>query len=461
MRIRFMGGADTVTGSQHIIEANGHRVLRDCGLYQGKRKLAKQINGELPFQADTIDAMILSHAHIDHCGNIPSLAKAGYAAPIHTTTATMALCDIMLRDAAKIQEQDAEYLNQKTSRKGYPPVEPLYTTADAEAALTLFKGHHYHDTFEVMPGIETHSLEAGHILGAELTVVTVRENGATHRIGFALDLGRYNLPLIRDPEPMGEVDVLVMESTYGDRYHGDIAEADSRLKDVIKRTYARGGKVIIPSFALERAQEILYHLASLRNDGDMPRMPVYLDSPMATAVTRVFSSKKDYLDEEFHELREATGRILTSDWIHFVSSVKESKELTASDKPAIVIAASGMCEHGRILHHLKRGIEDPRTSIAIVGYQAEHTLGRRLVEKQKEVRIFGDTFERRAEVHVLNSFSAHADRNDLLAYARQVKAGKTFLVHGETRSRKALAEALTEEGLGEVHLPKRGDVFEL
>ena len=212
--------------------------------------------------------MILSHAHIDHCGNLPSLVKAGYAGPIHATTATVALCDIMLRDAAKIQEQDADYLNQKTSRKGYPPVEPLYTTADAEAALTLFKGHHYHDTVEVVPGIETHALEAGHILGAALTVVTVRENGSTRRIGFAVDLGRHDLPLIRDPEPMGEVDVLVMESTYGDRYHDDIDEADNRLGEVIRRTYDRGGKVLIPSFALERAQEILYHLASLRNDGD-------------------------------------------------------------------------------------------------------------------------------------------------------------------------------------------------
>jgi metallo-beta-lactamase family protein len=456
-----MGGADTVTGSQHIVEANGHRVLRDCGLYQGKRKLAKKINSELPFDAGTIDSMVLSHAHIDHCGNIPSLTKAGYEGPIHTTTATAALCEIMLRDAAKIQEQDAAYLNQKTSRKGYPPVEPLYTTEDAEAALTLFKGHHYHDTFEVMPGIETHSVEAGHILGAELTVMTVRENGTTRRIGFAVDLGRHNLPLIRDPEPMGEVDVLVMESTYGNRYHDNIAEADSRLGDVIKRTYQRGGKVIIPSFALERAQEILFHLATLRNEGNLPNVPVYVDSPMATAVTQVFSKKKDYLDKEFHELRESMGRILSSDWIHFVSSVKESKELTASRKPVIVIAASGMCEHGRILHHLKDAIGDERNSIAIVGYQAEHTLGRRLVEQQKEVRIFGDTFERKAEVEVLNAFSAHADRNDLLAYARQVKAARTFLVHGEQESREALAAALAEEGLGEVHLPKRGDVFEL
>lgn len=460
MDLRFLGGADTVTGSQHMMVVGGRRVLRDCGLYQGRRKTARIINRELPFDATALDALVLSHAHIDHSGNIPSMTRDGYEGPIHASTATATLCEVMLMDAAKIQEQDAEYLNQKTSRKGYPPVEPLYTSEDAEKALTLFTGHHYHDTLELVPGVTMDSLEAGHILGAELSVFTLEENGRRSRVGFALDLGRHNLPIIRDPETMENVDVLVLESTYGNRFHGDIADAAGQLQTVVERTHERGGRVLIPSFALERTQEILFHLASLRSEGRLPKMPVYVDSPMATAVTRIFARNPAYMDDEFAALRE-TGRVFEADWIHFVASVKESKELTASRAPCIIISASGMCEHGRILHHLKADVSDARNTIVIVGYQAEHTLGRRLVEKQEEVRIFGDTFERKADVVVLNAFSAHADRNDLLAYVRKVRPGRTVLVHGETKPREALAETLRDEGLGDVFLPARGDSITL
>ena len=460
MKLRFLGGADTVTGSQHMLEVNGRRLLRDCGLFQGQRKLAFELNRELLFDPRALDAMVLSHAHIDHCGNIPSLARAGYAGPIHATTATMRLCNVMLMDAAHIQEQDAEYLNQKTSRKGLDPVEPLYTTEDAIAALRLFTGHHYHDILEPVPGAAMRSFEAGHILGAELSLFELREDGRSVRVGFAVDLGRHDLPLIRDPEVMEPVDVLVMESTYGNRYHANVAEADDKLAAILRETAERGGKVLIPSFALERTQEVLYHLASIYRENRAPRLPVYVDSPMATAVTHVFARSKNYLDEEFEALSRV-GQVFRAKWVHFVSSVKESKELTASTAPCVVIAASGMCEHGRILHHLKAAVGDPRNTITIVGYQAEYTLGRRLVEKQPKVRIFGDWFERRAPVKVINAFSAHADRNDLLAYARAVKPGKIFLVHGEQDSREALAEAIREEGYCEVFLPARGDEAEL
>lgn len=460
MQLRFLGGAEVVTGSQHMIEAGGKRLLRDCGLYQGKRKLAKKINRDLGFDATTVDAVTLSHAHVDHCGNLPSLAREGYDGPIHATTATARLCEVMLMDAAHIQEQDAAYLNQKTSRKNLPPVEPLYTSEDAMAALGLFRGHHYHKVLEPIPGVRMESLEAGHILGAELSVFTVSENGREVRVGFALDLGRYNLPLIRNPEQMGPVDVLVMESTYGNRYHGAIEEADDKLAAIINRTVERGGKVLIPSFALERTQEVLYHLATLYREERVPKVPVYVDSPMATAVTRIFARSPEYMDEEFKEVRES-GRVFEAPWVHFVASVKESKELTASKKPCIVISASGMCEHGRILHHLKAEIENPRTSVAIVGYQAQHTLGRRLVEKQDVVRIFGDTFERRAEVKVINAFSAHADRNDLIQYVRAIRPQRTFLVHGEQDARVALAQAIRDEQLSEVFLPERGDKVDL
>lgn len=461
MHIEFYGGSDTVTGSQHILEANGHRILRDCGMYQGRRKDANRINRTIPFDVQDLHAVLLSHAHIDHSGNLPSLVKQGYQGPIFATTATCDLCQVMLRDAAKIQEQDALFLNKKNSRKGYAPIEPLYTMEDAEAALLLFQGHKYHDTLDLAPGIKMTSVEAGHILGSELSCFEMEEDGKTRRVGYAVDLGRHDLPLIRDPELLEDVDVLVMESTYGDRFHEDAALADQQLAEIILDTYQRGGKTLIPSFALERAQEILFHLSSLIGSGDLPEIPVFVDSPMATEVTRVFAKRHEYMDDAFMDLKEKMGHVLGASWIRFVSSVEDSKKLTRMESPCIVISASGMCEHGRILHHLKHGIQDPRNSIVIVGYQAQHTLGRRLVERQDEVRIFGETFERKANVQVLNAFSAHADRNDLINYAKLVRPNKVFLVHGEQKPREALAEALGKEGISDVVLPSSGDRFEL
>lgn len=458
MKLHFLGAVDNVTGSMHILEANGSRLLRDCGLFQGPRKKSREQNSRLPFDPSSITAMVLSHAHIDHCGNIPTLARNGYRGPVHATTATADLCEIMLRDSAFIQEQDAAYLNQKTNRKGLDPVEPLYTLKDAENALRLMKGHRYLEPFSPAPGIDVVFHEAGHILGAALTTFDVQEKGRNVRIGFAFDLGRKNLPLIRDPELIKDVDALVIESTYGDRLHDDAAAAEDQLLDVIKRTMARRGKVLIPSFALERAQEIIYHLASLVSAGRMPPVPTYVDSPMATAVSRLFEQHKDYLDEETHRLSRKIGSVMNPDWLTYVDSVEQSKKITASDRPCIVISASGMCEHGRILHHLKHGIENPDNTVVIVGFQASHTLGRRLVEGEKEVRIFGDLFKRKAEVVVLNAFSAHADRNDLMDYVARSRAKKVFLVHGEQSQREALADGLrAQSGKTEVFLPSPGD----
>lgn len=461
MHIEFHGGADTVTGSQHVLQVNGHRVLRDCGLYQGRRKEAAVLNRNLAFDPKALAAVALSHAHIDHSGNLPTLARYEYAGPVHATTATAALCEVMLRDAAKIQEQDAGYMNQRKSRAGLEPIEPLYTMQDAESVLRRFEGHHYGDVVELAPGIRMTSHEAGHILGSELAEFDLEEAGRHLRVGFAVDLGRYGLPLIRDPDVMPPVDVLVLESTYGDRYHESAELADQQLRDIVVKTIERHGKVLIPSFALERAQEILYHLTLLASQGEIPDVPIYLDSPMATQVTRVFEQKRNYLDDEFHGASEQIGEIFASPRIHYVGSVSDSKAVTSSDRPSIVISASGMCEFGRILHHLKHGITNPRNSIVIVGYQAAHTLGRRLVEQETRVRIFGDWFERKAEVAVLNAFSAHADRKDLIDYAKAVKPTKVYLVHGEERARTALAAALREEGIPEVYLPVRGERFEL
>ena len=461
MRIEFWGGADTVTGSQHVFEINGSRCLCDCGLFQGRRKEAAEINSRLPFNFSKLNASVLSHAHVDHCGNLPTLVKQGFHQSIHATTATVDLCGIMLRDAAHIQEQDAAYLNQKKNRQGLEPVVPLYTTQDAEAVLGLFKGHMYNEPFEPAPGVSVSFREAGHILGSALPVFTVHEGNRTVRIEYAVDLGRRNLPLIRDPEVAKDIDALVIESTYGDRLHDPAENARADLKAVIEKTVHRGGKIIIPSFALERAQELIYHLGELFGSGQLPTIPVFVDSPMAVAVSNVFHNHKEYLDKEFHELHDRMGSVMHPPWLTYSASVDQSKAITSSDKPCIVIAASGMCEHGRILHHLKHGIENAKNTIVIVGFQAENTLGRKLVEGEKKVKIFGDWYRRRADIKVLNAFSAHADKTELLEYVRAIHPKKIFLVHGETSQRTAFAETLRGENLGEVFLPSRGDKVEI
>ncbi|OQW97814.1 MAG: hypothetical protein BWK77_00830 [Verrucomicrobia bacterium A1] len=461
MKIHFLGGVDTVTGSQHLVEANGSFVLRDCGMFQGRREESRERNGRFSFDIPRLNAVVLSHAHIDHCGNLPALVRQGYRGPIHATTATDALCGIMLRDAARIQEQDAAYLNQKASRKDLPPIEPAYGVKDAEDTLQLFRGHRYGESVDVAPHVAVTFRDAGHILGAALTTFTIEENGKSRRIAFAFDLGRKDLPMIRDPEILHDVDALIIESTYGDRLHDDAVKAEEQLRAIVDRTLRRGGKVIIPSFALERAQEIIYHLGSLVNAGRLPAPRVYVDSPMATRVSDVFAKSAEYFDDDYARLHRQAGHVMRPPWLRYIASVEESKSVTASNEPCIVIAASGMCEHGRILHHLKHGIENPANSIVIVGFQAERTLGRRLVEGEQKVRIFGDWFERKAEVVVLNAFSAHADRNELLEYVRNVRPPRVFLVHGESRQREAFGAALKEAGQPEVHLPAAGDVVEL
>lgn len=460
MKLTFDGGADTVTGSMHWLDAGGHRILRDCGLFQGRRAEAFARNRSFLLPPESADALVLSHAHIDHCGNIPSLTRAGFRGPVHATPATCDLCGIMLRDAAYIQEQDAAYLNQKTSRKGLPPIEPLYTAADAEIALKLFRGHAYGRPVEVAPGVTVTYHDAGHILGAALTVFDLEENGRRRRVAFAFDLGRKNLPLLRDPETLKDVDTLILESTYGDRLHDDARSATAKLGEIVRETLGRGGKLFIPSFALERAQEILYHLNVLQAQGVIQKSCAYVDSPMAAKVAKVFEQYVGLLDEETHALLRDQGSVFPP-WVRFTESVDDSKRLSASRSPCIIIAASGMCEHGRILHHLKHGISDPRNAVAIVGYQASYTLGRRLVEGDRQVRIFGDMFDVRATVHTLHAFSAHADRNDLIAYVEAVRPRRTFLVHGEAAARTSLAEALRAKNLGDVFTPARGDTVDL
>lgn len=456
-----MGGADTVTGSQHIVEANGQKLLRDCGLFQGKRQESDKLNSEFLYKPAELNAMVLSHAHIDHCGCIPRLVANGFSGPIHTTAATRELTEIMLMDAARIQEQDAAYLNQKTNRQGKPPVVPLYTVPQAEESLKRFVVQDYHQPRELVPGITHGFFDAGHVLGSGLSVFTIEEGGRTVRLGFAVDLGRKGLPILRDPEDIGPVDALVIESTYGDRRHEDASKSTRQLGEVIQKTIGRGGKVLIPAFALERAQEIIYHLGVLWKSGAIPRIPVYVDSPMATNITRVFGRQLDLFDEESRRLLAEVRAGYGGDFVRYTASVEDSKAITGSNKPCIVIAASGMCESGRILHHLKAGISDPRNSVAIVGFQAVYTLGRRLADHEPRVRIFGDEFDVRAEVHVLKSFSAHADCDELLDYVKRIRPKSVFLVHGEAPARAAFADALRSSRFENVHLPARGDVVEI
>ena len=431
-------------------------------MFQGRRKEANEINKTLGFDPAEIDAMVLSHAHIDHCGNIPTLVQKGYPKAVHATSATADLLPIMLRDSAHIQEADAAYLNQKTNRRGQPPVVPLYTLADVEASLKLIRPHDYNEPVPLPGGVVVTHVDAGHILGAALALVEIPKPGGDYlRIALAFDLGRRNLPLLHNPVQLQDVDVLIAESTYGDRLHDNALNAREELRDGIVRALGRGGKVLIPTFALGRAQEIVYHLVQLRDRGEIPSVPVFVDSPMAQAIAGVFEKNTDYLDDESHVLRGQVGSVVKPDWLTFTESVEESKSITSSKTSSIVIAASGMCEHGRILHHLKHGIENEKNLILLVGYQAENTLGRRIQNLEKKVRIFGDEFALKAEVQTLHSFSAHADRLELFRYARDAKPKKVFLVHGEQSQRESFARLLQEQLHMDVSLPANGEIVDL
>jgi metallo-beta-lactamase family protein len=462
MKWSFLGGTSSVTGSRHLLDLPGARILFDCGLFQGTRKEAEEANKTLGFDPATVDAMVLSHAHVDHCGNIPSMTRQGYRNPIHMTSATADLLPIMLRDSAHIQEADAAYLNQKTSRRGMPKVSPLYTMADAEAAIPLIQPHPYLEPVELPGGLSLTHVDAGHVLGAALALLHIpRPSAPPLRVALAFDLGRYNLPLLNDPVQIENVDVLIVESTYGNRLHAPAANAPADLRDAIAPVLDRGGKVLIPCFALERTQEILFHLANLREAGELPRVPVYVDSPMAAAITQVFEKNYAELDADALSLRSRTGAVVAHDWITFASTIDESKAITASRQPSIVLAASGMCENGRIRHHLKHGIENPLNRILLVGYQAVNTLGRRLLNGDKKVQIFGDEFNVRAEVLSLHAFSAHADKLELLRYIRRARPKHVFLVHGEQESRDALAEMLARHlPSAGIHLPSNGDTVD-
>ena len=448
----------------HLVKSNGRKILLDCGLFQGKRSEAYERNKQFPYEASTIDAVVLSHAHTDHAGNLPNLVKNGFTGPIYATLATRDLCEVMLMDSAYIQERDAEFVNKKHKKTGEPSVEPLYSVDDVTRTMSQFVGVDYHRSFHVADGIECTFADAGHILGSAVSRLTFEEQGKKSTLGFTGDLGRKNTPIIKDPEPIDQVDFLISESTYGGRIHEAITGTRAALQSVIVKAVQRRGKLIIPSFSVGRTQELVFMMNELFDSGQLPEVPIYVDSPLALNATEVFRHHPECFDEETLKLMREHDDPFGFGRLTYVRTVEESKKLNDARGPLIVIAASGMCEAGRILHHLANSIGDSRNTVLIVGYQAEHTLGRRLVERQPEVKIFGDVYNRNAEIEVLNSLSAHAGQDELVAYAEMVTRKDSkgmFLVHGELTQAEQMSARLFEKGFRNVTIPSSGDLVEL
>jgi metallo-beta-lactamase family protein len=446
MNLTSYGAALEVTGSQHLLEANGKKILLDCGLFQGKRKESFEKNSWFGFDPVEIDALILSHAHIDHSGNIPTLVKKGFKGVIYCTEATKDLCEVMLLDSAYIQQSDAEYFQKHHPDTALYPIEPLYSDEDARFALKFFKGMEYDKKIEVFPGIHVTFVEAGHVLGAAMLLIEVddKEDGKHKRLLYTGDLGRTRLPIIRDPFEVGKADYLLCESTYGNRTHTPIDEGIPDLARVINRTIKRGGKIIIPAFALERSQELLYSLHLMIHKDMIPsNLPIFLDSPLANAITEIFKQHAELYDEKIRKEFKSKHNPFTMRQLKQVTDVEESKKLNHFIGPCVIISASGMCEAGRIRHHLRNNLEDPKSSIVIVGYMAENTLGRRIVDGNKAVKIFDQMVDIKAEVVVLESFSAHADRDDLDRFVENIKGlKKIMLVHGEADQSIPFAERI-------------------
>jgi len=468
MKLTFWGAAGTVTGSMHLLETGSERYLLDCGLYQGRRKEADAKNRHLPFPGSSIDAVVLSHAHIDHSGNLPTLVKNGFSGPIFSTPATIDLCGWMLRDTAHIHEKDAEFVNKRLEhrkRLGTENglVEPLYTMEDAERTLPLFRPVPYHTPHELEAGLNYECYDAGHILGSSFLKLTDTSGAAPVRLLFSGDLGRPSLPIIRDPEPMVAADYLIMESTYGGRLHKSLSHVIHKLADVVNRTARRGGRIIVPAFAVGRTQQLVLLLHQLANQKQIPNIPIFVDSPLALNVTAVHRAHPECFNQETQGYLDSGEDPFGFGRLQYVRDAAESKKLNDLHGPFVVISASGMCEQGRILHHLRNNIEDPRNTVLITGFQAQDTLGRKLVEKWPEVRIFGEPMRVRAEISSLDELSAHADQREMLEWLRPLARGlrKVFLVHGEPQQAGVFAALLhSEYGLDAV-APTPGQSFDL
>lgn len=467
MRLTFHGAVRTVTGSKHLLEVNNMRILLDCGMVQGKRAESFEANVNFAFDPKSVDLVILSHAHIDHSGSLPNLVRRGFEGDIITTSATRDLCSSMLADSGYIQEKDVEFINKKRRKQGEVPVDPIYTQQDAYHALKYFTTQDYHRTRRIAPGISLTFYDAGHMLGSAIVCLDIedREQGRDVRLVFSGDLGRKGIPIIRDPEVIESADVLLMESTYGDRLHETYGASEDKLQDVVARTYKRGGSIVMPAFAVGRTQQLVYTLHRLMDRGDLPSMPIFVDTPLGVNVTNIFALHPECYDDEMRDFMMQPGNRDPFGFhdLTYIRSLEESKQLNFHREPCIIISASGMAEFGRVLHHLKHRIEDANNTVLITGWQAPDTLGRRLVEGEKTVRIFGDSYQNRAETFVLNGFSGHADRDELLEWAGEFKRKpqRTFLVHGEEAASLALQKSLQDQYGLTVDVPTMRQSFDV
>ncbi len=472
MKLTFWGAAREVTGSMHQLTIGSNCYLLDCGEYQGHRKEAAERNKHFPFPCADVSAVMLSHAHIDHSGNLPLLVKNGFRGPIYTSPATADLCRPMLEDSASLQEHDAAFLNKRQMRRkalnvpGIPAngaVEPLYTTEDAEATFPLFHPVAMHTPTPVGTGVVYQSFEAGHIFGSTTMLLELEDGGRKVRLGFTGDLGRPGLPIIRDPEPLPQPDYLILESTYGNRVHEPIQSVSAKLAEIVNRTYRRGGKMIVPAFAVGRTQQLVLMLHELIQANAVSRFPIFVDSPLAVNVTEVFRAHPELYDEEARVFLANHGDPFGFQLLTYVRDVNQSKALNDLHGPFMIVSASGMCEGGRVLHHLKNNIGDPRNTILLTGYQAENTLGRKIEEQWDEVPIFGEPMRLRAEVQKLDALSGHADREEMLAWMKPIAAGlkKVFLVHGEPEQQGPFVKAIQERYRLEAVAPERSQSFDL
>ncbi len=466
MKIEFIGGARTVTGSQHLLHINGKKILLECGLFQGRRSETYDKNKNFKFDPAEIDALILSHAHIDHSGNIPNLVSKGFDGLIYATSATVDLCQIMLRDSAHLQEKDIEWVNKKRKKKNESPIEPIYVLEDVEKAMGQFVGIQYNRKIDLFPGIGFTFRDAGHILGSAGVFLEIKEgDGRKFNLGFSGDIGRPDSPVIKSPDVLRNLDVLIMESTYGNRLHSPAEEVEEDFASTITQVINDGGKVIIPAFAVGRTQTIVYLLHKLFDQNRIPEVPIYVDSPMAVDATAVFRSHPECLDRE-------TYRIFLEDGtdpfgfrrLKYIKKTEESKELNEKSGPMIIISASGMAEGGRILHHLANNIGNPKNLILFVGYAAEHTLARRIMDGNEKVNIFGEEHVVGAKIKKMDYFSGHADQKELLDYLRlnpQDKLKNIFLVHGEEDMAIPLRDKLLQKGYKNVHFPAPGELINI
>ena len=446
MEITFVGAAREVTGSCHLLHVNGYTVALDCGMFQGKRQESADKNRTLPLPIKDLDAVVLSHAHIDHSGRLPYLIAEGYSKTIWATAATRDLCAVMLADSAHIQERDAEFLAKR--KKDF--IEPLYGMRHAVRTMDLMVAVPYNKPFDVVPGVRASYVDAGHILGSASVLLDCTEGGKTKRLVFSGDIGRSGLAIIREPVPPEGADALIMESTYGNRDHESVEGTRAKLAQAVRETAARGGRILIPAFAVGRTQEVIYALHSLVKEGAIPSIPIYVDSPLAIDVTTVFEMHPESFDRS-EEMVQRAKDLFRFDLLHYTRDVEESKALSRAHGPMVIIAASGMMENGRILHHLAQGAGDPRNTILVVGFQAEHTLGRRVVERRPILQIFGEDVALHARVEVIDGYSAHADRTEMMTWLGRVRdkspgLGPIWLVHGEAPVQDEFRQTLTAVG---------------